>query len=207
MDATFFIRGLIIGFSIAAPVGPIGIVCIRRTLANGRLVGFVSGMGAASADAIYGAISAFGLTTISGFLVGQQLWMRLIGGFFLTWLGFKTLRSVPAPKDAESIRPSGLVSYYLSIFFLTLTNPMTILSFAAIFAGLGLAQTGGDYALAAQLVAGVFLGSAAWWLTLSLIAGLFREKITLTTLLWINRGAGVAIILFGIISVGSLFSM
>ena len=199
MPTNFILQGLIIGFSIAAPVGPIGILCIRRTLAEGRLTGFISGLGAASADAVYGSIAAFGLTAISSFLVTQLLWMRLIGGFFLLYLGIRIFRAKPASQAADS-RRGGLPSAFLSTFFLTITNPMTILSFAAIFAGLGLGQTRGNLGGAAVLVAGVFLGSAAWWLTLSGLVGLFRERINEKTLAWVNRIAGLIIIIFGLVA-------
>ena len=206
MSDSFFLQGLIIGFSIAAPVGPIGILCIRRTLAEGRLTGFVSGLGAASADAVYGSIAAFGLTAISAFLVTQILWMRLIGGFFLLYLGIQTFRAKPAAQAAE-VRPGGLPSAFFSTFFLTLTNPMTILSFVAIFAGLGLGQTRGNLGGAVALVAGVFLGSAAWWLTLSALVGSFRERINEKTLVWVNRIAGVIILGFGLFALQGLFDL
>jgi threonine/homoserine/homoserine lactone efflux protein len=206
MSDHFFLQGLIIGFSIAAPVGPIGILCIRRTLAEGRLTGFISGLGAASADAVYGSIAAFGLTAISAFLVNQLLWMRLIGGIFLLYLGIQTLRANPASRAADA-RPGGLPSAFLSTFFLTLTNPMTILSFAAIFAGLGLGQTRGNLGGAAMLVVGVFLGSAAWWLTLSALVGFFRERIDEKILVWVNRVAGAIIIIFGLVALSVLVGL
>ena len=206
MSGSFFLQGMIIGFSIAAPVGPIGILCIRRTLAEGRLTGFVSGFGAASADAVYGSIAAFGLTAISAFLVTQILWLRLIGGIFLFYLGIQTYRAKPAALAAEA-RGGGLPSAFLSTFFLTLTNPMTILSFAAIFAGLGLGQNRGNLGGAAAMVAGVFLGSAAWWLTLSALVGTFRERITEKTLVWVNRIAGAILLVFGLFALLGLTSL
>ncbi len=198
-----FLQGLVLGFSIAAPVGPIGVLCIRRTLADGRIKGLLSGLGAATADALYGSIAALGLTAISGVLVDQQFWMRLIGGLFLLYLGIQTFRARPAEKAATS-QPGGLFSAYLSTFFLTVTNPMTILSFAAVFAGLGLGQGKSDYASAASLVLGVFLGSAAWWLLLSQGVGLFRERINSEALGWINKLSGVIILGFGAIALFGL---
>lgn len=203
MNPPLFLRGLIIGFSIAAPVGPIGVLCIRRTLADGRASGLVSGLGAATADAFYGCVAGFGLTFISGFLVGQKMWLSLFGGLFLLYLGLKTLFSKPAEKEA-SINQSGLLGSYFSTFLLTLTNPMTILSFAAIFAALGLANTNGSYASALVLVLGVFLGSAMWWLLLSGGVGLFRDKFNARGLLWVNRISGAMIAVFGIIALGGL---
>jgi len=197
MDITFLLRGLAIGFSIAAPVGPIGVLCIRRTLAEGWASGLVSGLGAASADAIYGCIAGFGLAFISNFLVSQQVWLRLIGGVFLCYLGLKTLLAKPA-EPASPGKGNGLVGAYTSTFFLTLTNPMTIISFAAIFAGLGLANTSGNYGSAGVLVLGVFSGSALWWLILSSGVGVFRAKFDPHKLRWVNRISGAIIIGFGL---------
>jgi threonine/homoserine/homoserine lactone efflux protein len=203
MDIPIFFRGLIIGFSIAAPVGPIGVLCIRRTLADGRAFGLVSGLGAATADAMYGCVAGFGLTFISGVLIDQQSWLCLFGGLFLCYLGIKTLLSKPA-EQAATASGTGLFGSYASTFLLTITNPMTILSFAAIFAGLGLANTDGSYASALILVLGVFLGSAAWWLLLSGGVGLFRDKFNTQGLLWVNRISGVIILVFGMIALGGL---
>ena len=138
-----FLRGLLIGFSIAAPVGPIGLLCIRRTVADGRMVGFVSGLGAASADAFYGAVAGFGLTVVSGTLVQGQTPLRLVGGVFLCYLGARTFLARPAQTAAVAGR-RGLLGAYASTRGLTLTNPSTILSFVAILAGLGLGSGRSD---------------------------------------------------------------
>jgi threonine/homoserine/homoserine lactone efflux protein len=200
MNVALFIRGLIIGFSIAAPVGPIGILCIRRTLTEGRASGFLSGLGAATADALYGCVAGFGLTVISGFLVDQRFYIQLIGGIFLLALGIKTLRSAPAERAAAA-SGTGLAASYTSTLLLTLTNPMTILSFAGIFAALGVADTEGNLSAAALLVLGVFIGSAAWWLLLSGGVGLVREKLSSGVLRWTNRLSGAILVAFGIIAV------
>ncbi|MBU1662878.1 MAG: LysE family translocator [Chloroflexi bacterium] len=200
---TTFLLGLIIGISIAAPVGPIGVLCIRRTLTEGRLAGLVSGLGAASADAIYGVIAGFGLTFISGFLVEQQTWLRLLGGLFLCYLGVRTYLSRPSDKPAVA-RSHSLLGNYLSIFVLTLTNPITIISFAVIFAGLGLAESGGDYIFATLMVLGVFTGSALWWLCLSLGVGLFRDKVAARWMQWINSISGGVVFGFGVLALVSL---
>jgi threonine/homoserine/homoserine lactone efflux protein len=203
MDISYLLRGLVIGFAIAAPVGPIGVLCIRRTLAEGRAAGLVSGLGAATADAIYGFIAAFGLTYVSSILIGQQQWIRLIGGVFLCYLGLRTFYARPAerPSSSEGI---GLVRAYVSTFFLTLTNPMTILSFAAIFAGLGIGSVTGDYSSATLLVLGVFLGSGLWWLLLSGGVSLFRTKLKPRALGWINTISGIVILGFGVTALLSL---
>ncbi len=154
------LTGLIIGFSVAAPVGPIGVLCIRRTLADGRVVGFVSGLGAATADAAYGCVAAFGLTWVSDLLVEQQAWLRLVGGVFLLYLGIKAFLEKPAEREAGAARGSrpsmSVAGAYASTLGLTLTNPTTILSFAAIFVGLGLVDASEGYLSAVVLVVGVF---------------------------------------------------
>jgi threonine/homoserine/homoserine lactone efflux protein len=207
MDFSFVLRGFILGFAIAAPVGPIGLLCIQRTLNQGHWMGLASGLGAATADAFYGAVAAFGLTLVSTFLIEQQFWLALAGGLFLCYLGVRTLLTAPAAHAAQSetasvgalgVGASGLGRAYASTFLLTITNPLTILSFVAIFAGAGLATTGGDTAAAAWIVGGVFLGSAAWWLLLSGGVALLRAHISANVLLWVNRAAGAILVLFGV---------
>ena len=197
IDPSIIFRGLLIGFSIAAPVGPIGVLCIRRTLAEGRLAGFLSGMGAASADMFYGAVAAFGLTFVQDLLIGQSIWLQIVGGIFLLYLGVKTFFSKSSEKS-EMSRRGGLLGAYLTTFFLTITNPLTILSFIAIFAGLRLGETDGEYLSAIFMVLGVFLGSATWWFMLSFLVSLLRQRFNATWRIWINRIAGTIIFSFGI---------
>jgi threonine/homoserine/homoserine lactone efflux protein len=204
LDAGFLLTGLVIGFAIAAPVGPIGLLCIRRTLADGRSVGLMSGLGAASADAVYGAVAAFGLTFVSGFLIAQGMWLRLVGGLFLCFLGARIIAARPT-ADTNAAGGAGLLGAYVSTFFLTLTNPATILSFAAVFAGLGIGSIGRSYLSASLLVLGVFAGSALWWLMLSSGVGLFRTRLTLHGMRWVNRVSGTVIVAFGLVALGSLF--
>ncbi len=203
MNISFFLRGLIIGFSIAAPVGPIGLLCIRRTLAEGKASGLISGLGAATADAIYGSIAGFGLTFISNILIRQQGWLRLIGGLFLCFLGLKIFFASPA-KQESSFKGNGLLGAYTSTFFLTLTNPMTILFFAGIFAGLGVGSRSGNYISSGILVLGVFVGSALWWLILSSVVGMISTKVEPRRLRWVNRISGVIITVFGLLALLSL---
>jgi threonine/homoserine/homoserine lactone efflux protein len=199
----FFMKGLIIGLSIAVPVGPIGILCIRRTLSQGRVIGFLSGLGAATADASYGAIAGFGLTFFSNFLIGQQIEFRLTGGALLCIIGVRIFVSKPAERGT-SAEGSSLWSAYLSTFFLTLANPLTIVFFAAVFTGLGVGSASNHYVSAAILVLGVFIGSALWWLILSgftsLLRGMFNDK----GLQWLNRIAGLIIVGFGLVAFLSL---
>lgn len=206
MDIHYFFKGLLIGFSIAAPVGPIGVLCIHRTLSFGRLYGLLTGIGAATADGLYGCVAAFGLTFISSFLIQQQVWLRLVGGLFLCFLGVRTLLS-RSIRDANSANPGSLLNAYASTFFLTLTNPVTILGFAAIFAGLGLASVSGSYISATATVLGVFLGSATWWLILSFVTSLFRNRINFAGLVWINRVSGLIIVGFGIAALVSVVTL
>ncbi len=202
MEQTVFARGLVLGFTIAAAVGPISLLCIRRTLAEGRLVGFASGMGVATADATYGAIAAFGLTAVTELLVDWRRALGVVGGLFLLWLAWRTLRSVPGEAAAEAGNGRrGLPAAYLSILGLTLTNPMTILSFAALFVGLGV--TGGDAAGATLLTLGVFAGSAAWWVLLVTVVGAVRSRLTAAGLRRINVASGVVIGAFAIIAIAS----
>ncbi len=209
MNLVYLLRGLALGFAIAAPVGPIGVLCIRRTLADGRMVGLVTGLGAATADASYGAVAAFGVSAVSSVLVGQRVWIHVIGALFLVWLGLRTLLATPTATRATPLSPAsaahtrrGLLSAWVSTLGLTLTNPTTILSFAAIFAGLGL---GGVGSVAAGLtVVGVFLGSALWWLLLSGGVSLLRARFDAHAMRAVNIGSGVALLGFAVYALASL---
>ena len=197
-----FLRAMILGLSIAAPVGPIGVLCIRRTLALGRAHGFVSGLGAATADASYGLIGGLGLTVVSTFLVNQSNMLRLIGGVFLCILGLRTFFAKPSEATADAaVATSSLLASYGSTLLLTLTNPMTILSFAAMFAGLSSAASSTSVL---PLVAGVFCGSAAWWLMLAGVTGLVRRRLAPAAMVWINRASGVVVFMFGLIALSAL---
>jgi threonine/homoserine/homoserine lactone efflux protein len=203
-DWSLLPRGIVIGLSVAAPVGPMSVLCIRRTLSNGRLLGLVSGMGVALADATYGGIAAFGLTSVSSLLVEHQNVIRLIGGAFLIWLGFRTMISTAA--DLTAARSDGRKDHAVAIgstFGLTLTNPLTILSFAAIFAGFGFANEQRGGGSAALLVAGVFAGSMLWWLVVTSAVVLLRGRLTTRRLTWVNRVSGAVISIFGMIAIGS----
>jgi threonine/homoserine/homoserine lactone efflux protein len=202
MTTDYLIKGLIIGFSIAAPVGPIGVLTIKRTLTNGRTSGFVTGLGAAMADTVYGIVAAFGLTAISSFLLTQAIWIKLIGGLFLLYLGIKSFVTKPASK-AASVNSKGLFHNFISTFFLTITNPATILSFVAIFAGLGLGTTNTNYTSSITMVIGIGAGSALWWLILSAVVSFFQSKITTNRLVWVNRVSGLIIISFGLFALYS----
>jgi threonine/homoserine/homoserine lactone efflux protein len=219
----YFLRGLIIGLSIAAPVGPISVLCIQRTLMEGRARGLASGFGAALAGGLYGAIAGFGLTFISGFLIGHKSLIRLVGGLFLLYLGVRTFlkttnlsENSPAKNECISIdsepkttteelrNRKGLFSALVSTFFLTVTNPIIIIFFTGVFAGLGITDTGRNYTLASALVTGVFLGSALWEVILVLVTSALSTRLNLDKLQWINKLSGVIIFGFGLIALLSL---
>jgi threonine/homoserine/homoserine lactone efflux protein len=201
MQLDLLIRGLIIGLSIAVPVGPIAVLCIRRTIAEGRLRGFITGLGAATGDATYGGVAAFGLSIVTNLLIGQQIWLRLIGGAFLIYLGARTFKSRPQDMALKP-KSGGIMINYLSTLLLTVTNPLTILMFTAVFAGFGVSLIGFDQA--AILTLGVFLGSVSWWVTLTLIVGFFRDRFDARWIRVLNIGSGLLIASFGFWSLTSL---
>lgn len=194
-----FLKGLLIGFAIAAPVGPIGILCIQRSLRDGFKIGLMTGLGAALADGIYGLVAGFGLTAVSSLLVSHQFWIRILGGLFLIYLGVKLLVAIPKEKSISRTTDKSAWHACATTFLLTLTNPMTILSFVAVFAGLGLGSANGSYIQAILLVAGITLGSAAWWLLLSGgIAFILHHRINTKTMRLINWLSGIIMLAFGI---------
>jgi threonine/homoserine/homoserine lactone efflux protein len=196
MDPIFLLKGLIIGFAMAVPIGPLGIMCIRKTLAEGHSRGMIIGLGAATADSIFGAIAAFGLTFISDAIVNQHMWLHLIGGGLLLFLGIRTFRA----KRKDAIVPfdnQGLFPSYVSSFLLALTNPVTIFAFVAVFAAFGLGHKL-IIVSACILVLGVFVGSCLWFLALGYVSTLFRHKLDSDGLRWVNRISGVLIIASGI---------
>lgn len=193
-----FTKGLFMGFCIAAPVGPIGLLCIRRSITDGRTAGFVSGLGAATADAVYGLIAALGLTVIMHFLLDHRVAIQGFGGLFLLYLGWSLMRTKTPAFAAGAIPARSLATAYVSTFALTLANPATILSFIAIFAGLGLDVNTAGSLSAAFLVGGVFLGSAAWWLILSTSAHWLGGKVAAQRLHVLNLLSGSLIAVFGL---------
>ncbi len=202
LDLALALRGFVLGFTIAAAVGPISLLVIRRTLAEGRAVGLASGLGVATADATYGAIAAFGLGAISQVLVDARPLLGLFGGVFLLWLAWTTARAAPRDPSQVTVRRGGLVGAYLSILGLTLTNPMTILSFGALFAGLGVA--GDDAAGSATITLGVLLGSSAWWIVLTTVVAAVRARVTIAWVRRINVASGLTIAAFAAVSIASV---
>ncbi len=200
------LKGIAVGFAIAAPVGPIGLLCIRRTLSKGHLSGFFAGLGAALADGVYGFVAAFGLALVGDLLLDHREWLGLFGGLFLCYLGIAEWRTRLAdPMRVNERDAVGLLAGFVSTFVLTLANPMTILSFAAIFAGAGVARAHRelgdperDLAPMFQLVGGVFLGSSAWWLMLTTGVGSIRHHVGPVSLRWLNRISGTVLLGFGV---------
>ena len=203
----FLFKGLLIGFSVAAPVGPIGILCIQRSLLQGRRAGLLTGLGAASADLLYGTAAVFGLSAISTLLMDYGRWIRLCGIVFLLYLGLRLLLITAERPEAGQSVPGGGKGWYLSALLLTLSNPLTILAFAGIFAGAGIADVGGSMGLRLQLIAGVFSGSMIWWLFLSFTASIFQGKLNGRMRQWISRGSGGVLVGFALaLGVGLLQS-
>jgi len=192
-----FIKGLAFGFLLAATVGPMWVLCLRRTLAEGARAGLASGLGIAVADAIYGAVAAFGLTAISGVLLAHSAWIGALGAAFLAYLGVKALLSAPAPSPSEAPASRSLSRAFVYTLGLTLANPPTILAFAAVFAGLGLASSA-DYRSAALVVLAVFIGSAAWWIVLALTAQRLRARLGPRVLRGINVVSALFILGFAL---------
>lgn len=203
MDAYPAIGGCIIGLSVAAPIGPIGVLCIQRTLRHGWRSGLASGLGAATADGLYAVVAAFGITVVAGTLVGFLSLLQVLGGILLIGLGIQVWFTRPA---GMSVTPgtSGLARDYSTTLFLTLANPMTVLSFAAIFAALG-TSPGGDAFSSAITVLGVIAGSTAWWVILTGVIATFRSGMNDRLVTLVNRASGVLIIMFGVIALAFLF--
>jgi threonine/homoserine/homoserine lactone efflux protein len=193
-----FVLGLIIGFALAAPVGPIAALCVQRTMSQGRAAGLISGAGAAIADAIYGTLAAFGATFISDFLVEHRMWLQRAGGGVLVILGIRLFLTRPN-RGGEGADGKSLVGDFVSTLLLTLTNPMTFLAFAAIFAMMGLGAVRGHSLLTFELVAGVTAGSAAWWAILVLGIYAIRRHFSYDKLVWVNRAAGIFVVGVGIL--------
>jgi threonine/homoserine/homoserine lactone efflux protein len=190
-------QGFMVGLAIAAPVGPISVLCIGRTLSGGTGSGMASGLGAATADGIYAALAAFGVALVCDFFLHQQVFIRIIGGSFLLYLGVRYFFSRPRGTIGSAQRGSRWTDY-ASTFLLTLANPPTILFFLALFASLGIARDSSGDSAAGLLVAGVFIGSSVWWLILSLVVSALRRKITIERMRWTNRFSGLILQGFGL---------
>ena len=197
MPVHLLIEGVLIGFVVAVPVGPLGLLCINRALATGALCGLFSGLGVATADALAAGLAALGVSLISGFLTDHQVFLRFAGGIFLCYLGVKIYQTKPTQQTPTG-DVNGLLSAYVTTFLLTFSNPVTILSFIAIYAGWQVESLSGHYLAAAVLTLGVFLGSTLWWVALFVGLTAFRDKFTLNAVGWIHRVSGALITGFGV---------
>lgn len=201
-----FLKGLGLGVAVAAPVGPVGALCIRRAVKDGKLAAITSGLGAAVADAFYGAVAAFGLTAISTFMIQYKDPAALFGGLFLLFLAYRIGKTARKPSSGQKVEArKSLWKGFLTTFLLTITNPTTILSFVAIFAGIGFINTGGGGSPAVTLVGGVFLGSAVWWVILAFLATSLQKKLGNRFASIVNIASSVIIGLFGLVALASLF--
>ncbi len=199
-----FLEGIAVGFSIAAPVGAIGFLCIQQTLKGGIPLGIASGLGAATADMMYGILVALGLKATQTLLLAYKLPLTLVGGLFLCFLGLKKIFSQPKSIDTKETVQGDLLWAFVTTFFLTLTNPATILDFMALFTGLNIDVSG--YQESLRFVGGVFMGSALWWFILCFAVGIFRKKVSVTMLRYINYVAGIAIFSFGVYALSKLWN-
>jgi threonine/homoserine/homoserine lactone efflux protein len=202
MDLIFFLKGLIIGFAMAVPIGPVGVMCVRKTLAEGHSRGLTIGLGGATADSLYGAIAAFGVKFVSDMIVHEQVWVHLLGGGLLLFLGIRTIRL----KRKDPILPfdnKGVWGSYVSGVLLALTNPLTIFAFVAVFAAFGLGHPL-SVVSAGILVTGIFVGTCLWFFALGFLATSFRKRLNRNGLMWVNRVSGGLIILSGVIAIVTL---
>jgi threonine/homoserine/homoserine lactone efflux protein len=199
-----YLRGIAIGFAIAAPIGPVGILCIRKALADGRLAAFVAGLGAALADSLFGAVAAFGIGAVMGFVNGQMVALKVVGGLFMLGLGIHTWRSAAVAVEAEPGQGPGMLRDFLSTFAITITNPGTIFGVAGVFAAMGPMGRPGIGLSTGLLVAGIFSGSALWWLTLSALASAARNRFTPERMRLFNHLSGAMLLVFGAVALGSL---
>ena len=193
----YLLKGIIVGLAVSIPVGPIGIICIRKTIQEGRLAGFISGIGAALADTCYGVIAALGVSAISSFLITQAFWLKLLGGSFLLILGIKLFFTKVGEGSTTKVK-KGYFNNFLTTFLLTITNPTTVIAFLAIFAAIGLGDSYSTLNSSTYLVMGVFFGSASWWLILSSTVNLFQSKFTPKRMVRLNKFSGVLIFSFGV---------
>jgi len=206
------IEGGVIGFLIAIPVGPAAAICIRRSITVGAAAGYLTGVGAAMGDAVFGAVAAFGLNFVEQFVALHETWLRGLGGLVLMAMGLSTMRhrlrtvGDPVPDDREH-KVATHFHYTTSSFFITVFNPLTVMAFGAAFAGRNLAGVGASLADASVLVAGVFCGALAWWAILCTAAVGLRQHFTGTGLRWLNRVSGAVILLFGLVALASLLPL
>lgn len=206
MELGFFIKGLIVGFLASIPLGPVGVLCIQRTINKGRFSGIISGMGAATVDSFFALVAALGLTYIINFIEEQHFFIQLIGGGVLIFLGIKIFTTNPVKQIRRHRRKKNkLIEDYFSVLFLTLSNPLAVFLFVAAFAGIGMVTSKDSSLKSSLIIAGVFAGAMGWWAILTFFIDLFRKRFRLKQLWWINKIAGIVIIVFGVAAMLSVF--
>ncbi len=206
MGVEFLIKGLIVGFLASIPLGPVGVLCIQRTINKGRYSGLISGMGAATVDMFFALVAALGLTYIINFIEEQQFLIQLIGGGVLIFLGTKIFNTNPIKQIRKHRRKKNkLIEDYFSVLFLTLSNPLGVFLFVAAFAGIGMVTSNDSSLKSSLIILGVFLGATLWWSTLTFFIDFFRKHFRLKQLWWINKIAGILIIVFGVAAMLSVF--
>jgi threonine/homoserine/homoserine lactone efflux protein len=197
------LSGVVMGLIAAVPIGPVNLICIRRSFAYGPVNGFMSGLGAALGDGVFAAITGFGLTWVAQLIEGYATIIELIGGALLVWFGWRSFAApaiIRCPEEGDSEGAANLMRAMVSTFALTITNPATLLAFTAMFASLGgLAGGAGSYVDASFVVGGVVGGSAGWWLALTTVIGLFHTRIDEAAMRRINRGSGILVAIFGLV--------
>ncbi len=203
-ENSFFLRGIIIGFLISIPVGPVGIMCIRRALHNGFFSGLISGLGAAIADGFYSILAVFSLTFVSTALLRYHFWFRLIGGLFLIYIGYTIFIAQPSLEGTPKRKRRSFIKDFISSFFLTIANPVSIFAFAAFFAGFGVGVDEAGYFMSSILVLGVVMGSLLWWILVTGIAALLSSHFNPHSLRLLNKISGAAIAIFGAAALLSL---
>lgn len=206
MEIEFLVKGIIVGFLASIPLGPVGVLCIQRTINKGRISGLFSGMGAATVDSFFALVAALGLTFIINFIEEQQFYIQLFGGGVLIFLGVRIFNTNPIQQIRRHRKKKNkLVEDFLSVLFLTLSNPLAVFLFVAAFAGIGLVTTKDSSFKSSLIIAGVFLGALLWWASLTFFVDLFRKKFRLKQLWWINKIAGILIVVFGVAAMLSVF--
>lgn len=203
MTLMLLLKGLVIGVVIAAPVGPVNLICIQRTLSEGKHKGIISGLGATFADTFYGVVAGFGFSMVSGFLMEQMTWLQYIGSAVLFFLGYRMLtREVIKARIPRKYSKRSLFEAFSSTFAITLTNPLTIFAFLGIYAAMGLKHTVGEPMLGSILVVGVFFGSLLWWTMISHLVHKVRDRFNNQFIMRVNKISGIVIVIFGVITVG-----
>jgi len=206
VEIGFLIKGILVGFLASIPLGPVGVLCIQRTINKGRLSGMFSGMGSATVDAFFALVAALGLTYIINFIEEQQFYIQLIGGVVLIVVGARIFYANPIKQiRRHRRRKNKLIEDYFSVLFLTLSNPVAIFLFVAAFAGIGIVSSNDSTLDSSFIVIGVFFGAMFWWLTLTFLVDLFRKRFRLKQLWWINKIAGVIVVVFGVAAMLSVF--